>query len=191
MRHDRGSSGKSRTSGCNTYEEIRPSLLRVAITHGGAGNDPEDIAQQAFADHLGEERAAGEPIQSHEAWLIARACRLCASVRRGDRCPVGPMREAQAAGSTCARLESPDPGPAEGAACREEIERLRLALRQLLDEERQIVQWEYFDGRTAGEANAKVAGELGVCPRQAQRKRAQALEHLRSVLRERSQGAAR
>jgi DNA-directed RNA polymerase specialized sigma24 family protein len=101
------------------------------------------------------------------------------------------MREDQAAGTACARLESRGPGPDERAACREAISGLHLALRQLSEEDLQIVRWEYFEGRTAAQANGKIARELGIGIRWAKKRRARVLERLRGLLVERAQGTAR
>jgi RNA polymerase sigma factor (sigma-70 family) len=164
------------------YTSMRASLLRLAVARGRARQDAEDVVQTAFGDLL--EIVNGDPtsVRSTRAWLVRRVCTLCASVRRHDRCPVGPPREHPLSMEACEARPCRPPGPAEHAACGEQLARLRAALARLPARDRQILRWEYIEGRNPAEANAMIAREHGIGTRQAQRRRAAALGRLRRAL---------
>jgi RNA polymerase sigma-70 factor (ECF subfamily) len=75
-------------------------------------------------------------------------------------------------------LLGPGPTPSEAAAAIEMAERLRQALQQLDDDEREIILWRHFDQLR----NQEIAQLLGITPAAANKRYIRALQRLRGLL---------
>src|SRR5262249_8921024 len=148
--------------------------------------DASDVVQETYLEALrrlpGYLHEPGLPFVLWLRWLgrekgLGLHRRHLHAGRRGVTREVPPLPPDSSACFVAALLGR-EAMPSEVAAAAEAAEKLRLALGQLDDDERDLILWRHFEQLT----NREIAGLLGVTEAAAAKRYVRALERLRGLL---------
>jgi RNA polymerase sigma-70 factor (ECF subfamily) len=139
------------------YDRHATAIYSLALRITRRAEEAEDVTQQVFTQawrtSVRYESARG----AVAAWLLMMArSRAIDSLRRRD-----PARPGTSDDAELAAIPDPEPDVEYVMATREQIERVRVAIDALPEEQRIAVELAYYDGLTQREIAARTATPLG------------------------------
>lgn len=136
------------------YDRFTPLLYSVALRITGRAADAEDVVQQTWTQAWQRARSYDPARGSVPAWLIRIARTRGLDLRRSL---AARTRHEESAGAQ----DTDRPDPAASVAERQRHERVRAALAELHDGQRQVLLLAYFDGLAQSEIADRIGKPLG------------------------------
>jgi len=162
------------------YDRFAPILLAVARRILGASGDAEEILQESFLQAWNQAERYDPGRSSVSTWLV-----LIARSRALDRLRSRAARD-RAAQAAAAEPEAPDTSSRheEHVLHGERRERVRRALAELPEEQRQVLELAFYEGLSQTEIALRTAAPLGTVKTRALLGMKKLRQALRSEIRE-------